>query len=153
MPPRIFVGHMNRGDLLLNQGSTALGPLKERTTPEENETRTMTTQMTTHQTGTREEWLALRWNLLGTVSGSNPTMSAQLQYSPDRALATVVAPCTIVWARASARENVVQWPSFFRPRRIRLPGLRNRALRKRTRTLLKEEFPNGAITELTTVRD
>jgi hypothetical protein len=43
------------------------------------------------------------------------------------------------------------------PRRLRgAPlqiGLRSRAVRKSTRMLLKEEFPNGAVTELTSVRD
>ena len=52
------------------------------------------------------------------------------------------------------------WPEEFSPdrysrsRRITTPsltGLRNRAVRKRTRMLLKEEFPNGVVTELTTV--
>ena len=41
----------------------------------------------------------------------------------------------------------------FQAVRHSLTGLRNRAVRKRTRMLLKEEFPNGAVTELTTVRD
>ena len=38
----------------------------------------------------------------------------------------------------------------FQAVRHSLTGLRNRAVRKRTRMLLKEEFPNGAVTELTT---
>jgi hypothetical protein len=34
-----------------------------------------------------------------------------------------------------------------------LNGLRNRAVRKPNRMLLKERFPNGAVTELTAVQD
>src|SRR4030095_1024578 len=52
---------------------------------------------------------------------------------------------------SSGLKNFLQTATPSRITTPSLTGLRNRAVRKRTRMLPKEEFPNGVVTELTTV--